>query len=146
MTTSRRLGDRYELGDTLGRGGMAEVFEGLAVVPDHAAQRHQHQNEPHQYHLQQGAWAYLGHLGLSQFSRGGSAYLHSPKKQNRPKGRFMLQLGYHARPTDATQIIRIMANAPDAVSSAHFSSTLMQTSFLAKMIEPDHNRQIDVNA
>ncbi len=28
MTTSRRLGDRYELGDTLGRGGMAEVFEG----------------------------------------------------------------------------------------------------------------------
>ncbi len=28
MTTARRLGDRYELGDTLGRGGMAEVFEG----------------------------------------------------------------------------------------------------------------------
>jgi beta-lactam-binding protein with PASTA domain/predicted Ser/Thr protein kinase len=28
VTTSRRLGDRYELGDTLGRGGMAEVFEG----------------------------------------------------------------------------------------------------------------------
>ena len=28
MTTQRRLGDRYELGDTLGRGGMAEVFEG----------------------------------------------------------------------------------------------------------------------
>ncbi len=58
----------------------------------------------------------------------------------------MLQLEHHARPTDATQIVRIMANAPDAVSSAHFSSTLMQTSFLAKMIEPDHNRQTDVNA
>nr|HPJ19897.1 Stk1 family PASTA domain-containing Ser/Thr kinase [Actinomycetota bacterium] len=28
MTTVRRLGDRYELGETLGRGGMAEVFEG----------------------------------------------------------------------------------------------------------------------
>lgn len=28
MSTSRRLGDRYELGVTLGRGGMAEVFEG----------------------------------------------------------------------------------------------------------------------
>ena len=28
MTTQRRLGDRYELGDTLGRGGMAEVFAG----------------------------------------------------------------------------------------------------------------------
>ncbi len=28
MTTARRLGDRYELGDTIGRGGMAEVFEG----------------------------------------------------------------------------------------------------------------------
>ncbi len=28
MTTARRLGDRYELGETLGRGGMAEVFEG----------------------------------------------------------------------------------------------------------------------
>ena len=28
MTTQRRLGDRYELGETLGRGGMAEVFEG----------------------------------------------------------------------------------------------------------------------
>ncbi len=28
MTTQRRLGDRYELGDTIGRGGMAEVFEG----------------------------------------------------------------------------------------------------------------------
>ncbi|MEI2784828.1 MAG: Stk1 family PASTA domain-containing Ser/Thr kinase [Candidatus Nanopelagicales bacterium] len=28
MTTQRRLGDRYQLGDTLGRGGMAEVFEG----------------------------------------------------------------------------------------------------------------------
>jgi serine/threonine-protein kinase len=27
-TTQRRLGDRYELGETLGRGGMAEVFEG----------------------------------------------------------------------------------------------------------------------
>ena len=26
--TTRRLGDRYELGDTLGRGGMAEVFSG----------------------------------------------------------------------------------------------------------------------
>ena len=24
----RRLGDRYELGDVIGRGGMAEVFEG----------------------------------------------------------------------------------------------------------------------
>jgi hypothetical protein len=53
--------------------------------------------------------------------------------------------GVHARPTDATQIIRIIANAPDAVNSAHFSSTLMQTSFLAN-IEPDHNRQVDVNA
>ena len=28
MTTGRRLGERYELGETLGRGGMAEVFEG----------------------------------------------------------------------------------------------------------------------
>jgi serine/threonine-protein kinase len=28
VTTQRRLGDRYELGDTLGRGGMAEVFAG----------------------------------------------------------------------------------------------------------------------
>lgn len=28
MTTVRRLGERYELGETLGRGGMAEVFEG----------------------------------------------------------------------------------------------------------------------
>jgi len=28
VTTARRLGDRYELGETLGRGGMAEVFEG----------------------------------------------------------------------------------------------------------------------
>lgn len=28
MTTAHRLGDRYELGETLGRGGMAEVFEG----------------------------------------------------------------------------------------------------------------------
>jgi eukaryotic-like serine/threonine-protein kinase len=28
VTTQRRLGDRYELGDTLGRGGMAEVFSG----------------------------------------------------------------------------------------------------------------------
>ncbi|ARW84698.1 uncharacterized protein Asalp_42370 [Aeromonas salmonicida subsp. pectinolytica 34mel] len=64
---------------------------------------------------------------------GGSAYLHSPKKQNRPGGRFIPQMrdGVHARPTDATQIIRIIANALDAVNSAHFSSTLMQTSFLA---------------
>jgi hypothetical protein len=52
----------------------------------------------------------------------------------------------HARPTDATQIIKIIANAPDAVNSAHFSSTLMQTSFLAKMIESDHNRLVDANA
>jgi serine/threonine-protein kinase len=28
MSAQRRLGDRYQLGDTLGRGGMAEVFEG----------------------------------------------------------------------------------------------------------------------
>lgn len=28
MTDGRRLGDRYELGETLGRGGMAEVLEG----------------------------------------------------------------------------------------------------------------------
>jgi len=28
VTTARRLGERYELGETLGRGGMAEVFHG----------------------------------------------------------------------------------------------------------------------
>ncbi len=28
MSETRRLGDRYELGEPLGRGGMAEVHEG----------------------------------------------------------------------------------------------------------------------
>ena len=28
------LGDRYEIGDTLGRGGMAEVHEGYDLVSD----------------------------------------------------------------------------------------------------------------
>lgn len=42
-------------------GELTEVGKGGAVVPDHAAQRHQHQHKSHQYHLQQGAWANLGH-------------------------------------------------------------------------------------
>ena len=42
-------------------GELAQVGQGIGVVPDHAAKRHQHQHKPYQYHLQQGAWANLGH-------------------------------------------------------------------------------------
>ena len=35
----RRLGDRYEVGEVLGRGGMAEVHEGKRPAPRAAASR-----------------------------------------------------------------------------------------------------------
>ncbi len=54
-------------------GELAEVGKGSTVVPDHPAQRHQHQHESHQYHLQQGAWANLGHHLFSCFLTGAPA-------------------------------------------------------------------------